>query len=69
MTQQIDNKIGIVDIPSEADILAAKLADATVPGYEVEFAPAEAERLGAFAEDALSEDDAKASAIDGESAV
>jgi hypothetical protein len=69
MAQQTDSKIGVVAIPSEAEILAAKLADATVPGYEVECTPHEAERLGAFAEDALSEDDAKDSVIDGESAV
>lgn len=53
-----------VEIPTEGEILAAKLDDAFVPGFEVEFTPDEAEALGAFAEDALSEADAKASAID-----
>lgn len=41
-----------------------KTADALIPGLMVEFDPLEAELAGAFAEDALSEDDAKASAID-----
>jgi hypothetical protein len=44
--------------------LAEKLADAMVPGAIVEFDPEEAERAGAFIEDALSEADALESSID-----
>jgi hypothetical protein len=35
-----------------------KMADALTPGFQVEFDPDEAERVGAFVEDALSEQDA-----------
>lgn len=41
-----------------------KLADLSIPGFAVEFDPDEAERAGAFVEDALSEEDARAGAID-----
>lgn len=44
--------------------LMEKLSDAATPGYQVEFDPPEAERAGAFVEDALSEDDAIDSACD-----
>jgi hypothetical protein len=44
--------------------LREKLADAEVPGYQAEFDPDEAERAGAFVEDALSEENARESAID-----
>ncbi|MDO8773540.1 MAG: conjugal transfer protein TraD [Burkholderiaceae bacterium] len=44
--------------------LHEKLADALIPGYLAEFDPDEAERAGAFAEDALSEVDARESAMD-----
>ena len=37
-----------------------KMADALTPGFQVEFDPDEAERVGAFVEDALSEQDAAA---------
>ena len=40
-----------------------KLREAEIPGREVEFDPDEAERL-AFREDALSDDDARQSAVD-----
>ena len=46
------------------DILAEKLTDAMVPGAIVEFDPEEAERAGAFVEDALSESDALESSVD-----
>jgi len=46
------------------DVLAEKLTDAMVPGAMVEFDPEEAERAGAFVEDALSESDALESGID-----
>ena len=47
-----------------AEALREKLADAMTPGYQVEFDPDEAERAGAFVEDALSEADAAESGID-----
>jgi hypothetical protein len=43
-----------------------KLNDAMIPGFEAEFDPEEAERAGAFHEDALSEADALDSCIDAE---
>ena len=46
------------------DLIREKMADAMTPGYEAEFDPEEAERAGAFIEDALTEDDATASAED-----
>ena len=48
--------------------LREKLLDALVPGFAAEFDPDEAQRAGAFAEDALSETDADDSAIDLEGA-
>ena len=54
-----------LDEASHADAaLADKLADAMIPGFEAEFDPDEAERAGAFNEDALSEADAWESCID-----
>jgi hypothetical protein len=47
-----------------ADAAHEKLADAEVAGYQSEFDPDEAERAGAFVEDALSEQDALESTID-----
>ena len=41
-----------------ADIVSEKLSDAETPGFVAEFDPDEAERAGAFTEDALSEADA-----------
>lgn len=49
---------------SVTDVLAAKMLDADIPGMEVEFTPEEADLLGAFPEDALSEADALASSVD-----
>ena len=46
------------------DVLVNKLDDARIPGFEAEFDPDEAERAGAFLEDALSEADALDSCID-----
>jgi hypothetical protein len=40
------------------NVLEEKLIDAETPGFQVEVDPDEAEKLGAFAEDALSEADA-----------
>ena len=48
-----------------ADALNEKLSDAEMsPGFEVEFDPEEADKAGAFEEDALSEADALASSVD-----
>lgn len=44
--------------------IAEKLSDMDTPGFEVEFDPEEAEFAGAFIEDALSEEEARESAID-----
>lgn len=52
------------DAATAAAALAEKLADAGTPGYQVEFDPLEAEKVGAFREDALSEGDALGSADD-----
>ncbi len=46
------------------DSIASKFIDAMAPGYQAEFDPAEAERAGAFIEDALSEEDAAESDAD-----
>ena len=45
------------------EIIDQKLRDAETPGYEVAFDPDEAERI-AFHEDALSDEDARASVED-----
>jgi hypothetical protein len=55
----------IANTETENEILAAKLLDAETPSYVVSVDPDEAESMGAFKEDALSEDDALASSIDG----
>ena len=52
------------DEETAAEALREKLADAAVPGYWAEFDPDEAAAAGAFAEDALSEEDAADSALD-----
>jgi hypothetical protein len=49
----------------DADLtLHEKLLDALVPGFAAEFDPGEAQRAGAFVEDALNETDAADSTID-----
>ena len=54
-----------IDAMSPApDPVQLKLSDAWTPGFEVEFDPDEAERAGAFVEDALSEQDAADSTED-----
>ena len=52
------------DALSTTEALREKLIDALIPGYQVEFDPEEAERAGAFVEDALSEPDAAESSLD-----
>ncbi len=53
------------DRANAAEALRDKLADAQTPGYQAEFDPEEAQRAGAFVEDALSEADALESTEDG----
>ena len=48
----------------DAEALGEKLADAQTPGFQAEFDPEEAEQLGAFKEDALTEQDALDSDMD-----
>lgn len=45
-------------------VIQEKLLDAEIPGFQAEFDPLEAQMLGAFKEDALSEQDALDSTID-----
>ena len=59
------------DVPAMDDTAAAaaaalreKLSDALTPGFQAEFDPEEAVRVGAFSEDALSEADAAGSSDD-----
>ena len=47
-----------------SDILADKLLDAAVPGFFSECNPEEAEAMGAFSENALTEDDALIASFD-----
>lgn len=46
------------------DVIAEKLEDLMIPGFIAEVTPIEAEIMGAFSEDALSEEDAKEAAYD-----
>ena len=52
------------DISDLTEIIQEKLLDAETPGFQARFDPLEAEMLGAFTEDALSEEDALDSTID-----
>ncbi len=52
------------DGDSQNQVLEEKLLDAEIPGFQAEFDPEEADRLGAYIEDALSEEDALDSYID-----
>jgi hypothetical protein len=52
------------DRSTALEAIREKLIDAMTPGYQVEFDPIEADRAGAFEEDALSEADALESALD-----
>lgn len=56
--------LSVDDYAATTGVLREKLADAQTPGYQAEFDPEEAERVGAFQEDALSEEDAAASNTD-----
>jgi hypothetical protein len=49
---------------TDDEALRQKLIDAMTPGFVVEFDPGEAERAGAFVEDALTEEEAADSMMD-----
>lgn len=49
---------------NKESVIDEKMEDALTPGVEVECDPEEAEELGAFFEDALSEEDAKDGIVD-----
>lgn len=55
---------GLNDWEMRRQVVTQKLVDAQTPGFQAEFDPEEAELLGAFREDALSETDALDSSID-----
>lgn len=46
------------------DVVEEKLQDLMIPGFVAEVSPEEAEIMGAFFEDSLTEEDAKESAYD-----
>jgi len=46
------------------DVIAEKCEDLVIPGFLVEVSPIEADIMGAFVEDALSEDEAMEAAYD-----
>lgn len=52
------------DLKITDSVIDEKLRDMETPGFQAEFDPQEAERLGAFEEDALSEQDALDSTMD-----
>lgn len=60
----VPNLLEIDDAATAAEVVREKLTDAMTPGYQAEFDPEEAERVGAFVEDALSEQDAAESSED-----
>jgi len=60
----VDTEVDSALAVDTVDVVAVKLLDAMVPGAVVDFDPDEAERLGAFNEDALDEADALESRID-----
>ncbi len=55
---------GLNDREMKQQVIAQKLVDAQTPGFQAEFDPDDAELLGAFREDALSELEALDSSID-----
>ena len=55
---------GLNDREMKRQVITQKLVDAQTPGFQAEFDPDEAELLGAFKEDALSELEALDSSID-----
>ncbi len=68
MSKQGDEATGQGGFMKDQEIMDAvideKLIDMKTPGFAAEFDPLEAERMGAFKEDALTEQDALDSTID-----
>jgi hypothetical protein len=62
--QSIHTTVTADDETRGVDAVLEKLNDALTPGYHAEFDPPEADLAGAFAEDALSDEDASASTED-----
>lgn len=60
----INHQSGNVDESNASGVIRDKLVDAMTPGYEVEFNLDEAKIVGAFTEDALTEQDALESTRD-----
>lgn len=63
-TEDISDNNPLDEGVSQDAALREKLADVLIPGFQAEFDPYEAEQVGAFQEDALSEQDALDSAVD-----
>lgn len=63
-TMNHETNDNMADLVLAGDAISDKLADALTPGYQAEFDPDEAERAGAFIEDALTEQDAAESGDD-----
>jgi len=63
-TKDISHNNPLDEGSSQDTALLEKLADALIPGFQAEFDPDEAEQVGAFQEDALSEQDAFDSVAD-----
>ncbi len=63
-TMNHETNDNMADMVPAGDAISDKLADALTPGYQAEFDPDEAERAGAFIEDALTEQDAAESGDD-----
>lgn len=59
-----DDVVDLLAAHADPDTVREKLEDAQTPGYQAEFDPLEAEAVGAFFEDALTEADAIASSHD-----
>ena len=62
-TTQADDVLPAIDDNAAAGALREKLPDAATPGYQAEFDPEEAERAGAFGEDAAESGDDQAPAF------
>lgn len=62
--QSVHTNVAADDETRAVDAVLEKLNDTLTPGYQAEFDPPEADLAGAFAEDALSDEDARASTED-----
>lgn len=51
---------------NELNVISQKISDASIPQFEAEVSPLEADIMGAFVEDALDIQDALDSAIEGD---